>query len=233
MPKRGQRHYDRPGHNNPSKSQDMVTGAYKKHDTFEEQAARHDDPGKAPTVTKAPHGHPHEGHSLQALSRVQEQMPGQRSGSDSNAHNGRKGSRVHSSDQARQPDGLPGQGDDFDRDLHPNYLAGQNTGLYGSAGALAGATAYDSKEIHDILAEFTDDELRAIPVLPSGTRLEQGAAYVDLTHRERGPFHAMAGMMAEPGHHYVAKKLVDYVTWNRLIGVTDPARLDEATDGAP
>jgi len=30
---------------------------------------------------------------------------------------------------------------------------------------------------------------------------------------------------------YIAKKLVDYVTWNRLVGVTDPARLDEANGG--
>jgi hypothetical protein len=227
MPKRGQRHYDRPGHNNPKKSQDMITGTYKKHETYKEQAVQHDNPGKLPPVTKAPHDHQHEGHTLESVSRIQTQLPEQRSGSDSNAHNPRKDPEVHVSHEKRQPEGPPLAVEDFDHDLHPNFLAGQNTRLDGSPGALDAPTAYDFKELHVLLADFSDAELRTIPVLPMGTRLEQGATYIDLKHRERGPFVALANMVAGPDNYNVPKKLVDYVTWNRLVGVKDPARLDE------
>jgi hypothetical protein len=56
----------------------------------------------------------------------------------------------------------------------------------------------------------------------------QDMTTVTNAHRDRGPLHATAGMAAGDDDYYVPKKLVDYVTWNRLIGVSDPARLDEA-----
>ncbi len=112
---------------------------------------------------------------------------------------------------------------DFDRDLHPNALVEQNTGFEGT-------TAADIKEAGALLHDFTNDELRAIPILPVGTRLEQGATYLDLMDRGYGPFHGQANMEAGSDHYYVPKKALDYVTWNRLTGVTDPERLDEAPD---
>jgi len=57
MAKQGQHHNDavdgaRPrgheksrGHNNPSKSQEITTGTYKKRETYEEQARKHENPG--------------------------------------------------------------------------------------------------------------------------------------------------------------------------------------------
>jgi hypothetical protein len=208
-------------------SQDIVTGTYKKQETYKEQAVHHDDPGKPPPVTKAPHDHQHEGHTLESVSRIQTELPEPRSGSDSNAHNPRKDREVHESVEKREPEGLHRDAEDFDRDLHPNFLAGQNTRFDGSPGVLKAPTAYDIKATRKLLPGFRDDELRAIPILPLGTRLEQGATYIDLKHRDRGPFVAMAGMVAGPDNYFVPKKLVDYVTWNRLIGVTSPARLDE------
>jgi len=35
-------------------------------------------------------------------------------------------------------------------------------------------------------------------------------------------------MEAGTRNYYVPKKALDYVTWNRLTGVTSPERLDEA-----
>ena len=227
MAKHGQRQTDRPGHIDPTKSQDMITGTYKSPETYKKQAAEHEDPGKAAPVTKAPHDHQHEGHTLKEISRLQTREPATRSGSDSNAHGPRKERAVHGSAEKRQPAGF-GPEQDFDHDLHPNFLAGQNTGLEGSPGVLEGPTAYDRKEIHALLPGFKNAELRAIPLLPAGTRLEQGPTYLDLRDRARGPFHGQAGMETGSDNAYVPKKLVDYVTWNRLIGVTSPDRLDEA-----
>lgn len=61
----------------------------------------------------------------------------------------------------------------------------------------------------------------------AGTRLEEGAQYIDLNHLERGAFPAEANMIALPEHLYVAKKETDYVLWNRLNQEENPARLDE------
>jgi hypothetical protein len=229
MPKRGQRQVDRPGRNNPTKSQDMTTGTVKSAETFKRQAAEHEDPGKHPSVTKAPHDGPHEGHTLEQVSRLRMQEPATRSGSDSNASGPRKERAVHGGAEKRQPEAAQ-SAQDFDRDLRPNFLSGQNTRFEGSPGALEGATAADVKEIRALLHDFTADELRAIPILPVGTRLEQGATYLDLMDRGYGPFHGQAGMEASADHYYVPKKALDYVTWNRLTGVTNPDRLDEAAD---
>jgi hypothetical protein len=63
--------------------------------------------------------------------------------------------------------------------------------------------------------------------LPEGSRLEQGATYVDLADPARREFTATGAIHARPGAYYVPKHEVDYVLWNRLIGVTNPERLDE------
>jgi hypothetical protein len=41
-------------------------------------------------------------------------------------------------------------------------------------------TAYELKAAHRSLKGLTDDELKQIPILPVGTRQEQGATYIDL-----------------------------------------------------
>ena len=58
---------------------------------------------------------------------------------------------------------------------------------------------------------------------------EQGATYLDLSHRDRGPFTAGADMVAGPANRYVPKSEVEYPLWNRLVGVADPARLDQTS----
>jgi hypothetical protein len=114
-------------------------------------------------------------------------------------------------------------------DLNPDAIAGPNPGLPGAHPEKAGPTANDDKEAHRLLPDFGDDDLKRIPILPEGSWLKQGATYLDLSHRDQGPFTAGANMVAGPGNRYIPKSEVDYPLWNRLAGVTDPARLDQAS----
>jgi hypothetical protein len=76
-------------------------------------------------------------------------------------------------------------------------------------------TAYDIKPIHRNLADaFHDDELKMIPVLPSGQRLEQGATFYDLC--EGREFRALGNQVVERDNCVVAKSQVDYEIWDRL-----------------
>lgn len=117
--------------------------------------------------------------------------------------------------------------DEWQRDLNPDPLAGQNVGTQGSEREKNVPTAYEVKDVHRQMNNFTDDELKQIPILPPGTRLEQGATYIDLMDPERKEFTAMGDMTASPQNRYVAKTEVGYQLWNRLIGVENPERTGE------
>lgn len=118
----------------------------------------------------------------------------------------------------------------FERDLHPHQNQGVNTGMDESEVVHTGRTAHDIKDLHEKLADFTADELRQIPVLPEGTRLQQGAVYLDLAHVNRHEIKAMGKTEAGPKNWYVPKTEVDYQLWNRLIGVNDPVRRGEENE---
>ena len=121
---------------------------------------------------------------------------------------------------------------EWEHDLNPNVQEGLNYGTLGPHPEMFAKTAYDIKGANLRLQEFTDDELKQIPVLPPGSRLEQNATYVDLHDPEFREFTAMGGMEADPGNWYVPKSMVDYVLWNRLIGVKNPERTDDADDSS-
>jgi len=166
--------------------------------------------------------------SKKADSQLMQERGEKRSGSDSDARAGRKQSRLHEHHRdENQPlyETLPDQ--DFARDLNPHEFAGENRGV-NQAVLPEARSANEIKSMHTILADLTDDELAAITIIPAGTRLEQGAKYIDLRHLERGEFVATASMVAEPENAYVPKKSTDYLLWNRLNQVDTPARLDEA-----
>lgn len=118
------------------------------------------------------------------------------------------------------------------RDLNPDFLGGVNYGMLGPHGERSGHTLYDYKDIQRQLQGLSDAELKRIPVMPEGSRLEQGATYVDLYDQNAQPFTATANMTAGPNNLFVPKSDTDYTLWNRLIGVTNPERLDEADEGA-
>src|SRR5687768_15712806 len=68
--------------------------------------------------------------------------------------------------------------------------------------AAARRTAYDDKDLHERL-ELRDDELKQIPIVAAGTRLRQGATYLDL--RNATDFTATADMIAGDDDRYAAK----------------------------
>lgn len=123
------------------------------------------------------------------------------------------------------------QPDSFDRDLHPNTNQGINHGELGSNPERSAPSAYDLTELHQLLSDFTDDELRRIVVLQEGDRLEQGATYIDLRHADRGEFKAEKPETVGSSklNLFVPKQNTDYQLWNRLRGINDPQRTGEDT----
>ncbi len=120
--------------------------------------------------------------------------------------------------------------DEFQRDLTPDPNAGLNAGSDRTDTQDETPTAYERKEVHRHLADFQDDELKQIPILPQGTRLKQGATYLDLNDPNRQPFAARGDMEVGPDNWYVPKSEVDYQLWNRLTNVQNPERTGETDD---
>jgi hypothetical protein len=115
--------------------------------------------------------------------------------------------------------------DPYQHDLNPDAMAGQNIGPGETQPAKTARTAYDHKEAHVRLHHLSADDLKQIRLLPDGSRMEQGATYLDLQHLDLGEFTATGGMQAGPGSWYVAKKTVPAELWNRLRGVAEPGRI--------
>ncbi|MFN3651169.1 MAG: hypothetical protein ACK47B_16460 [Armatimonadota bacterium] len=111
--------------------------------------------------------------------------------------------------------------DEYRDDLNPNYTAGENYGqpTYDTL------PASENKEIVEALSFLRVDQLRQIPIIQSGGRLEQGAVYFDLRHPERGELKALGCMEAGRDNWYVPKSETDYELWNLLIGVDNWDRL--------
>lgn len=125
--------------------------------------------------------------------------------------------RAHDRQQAQQEqDKHPtGYGDQ----LEGHGMAGQNVGPSSTERERPIPTAYDVKDVNRALADdFTDDDLKQIPILPTGTPLEQGATYVDLSASPREAFRINAGHTVRDGQHMVPKSKTPYEIWNRLVG---------------
>lgn len=118
--------------------------------------------------------------------------------------------------------------DEWQQELNPDHMAGQNIGERSGDREQGLPTAFDEKEVHRTLhADFDDDELKQIPILQPGQRLQQGASYLDLRDPGRREFTAMGGMEAGAENRYVPKDSVPYSLWNRLTGVENPERIPE------
>jgi hypothetical protein len=167
-------------------------------------------------------------HPKRADSRLMEEEGEKRSGSDSDAHSGRKQSRLHENHRDQNNKEPLRDPDEFVQDLTADNLAGENHGMNNPPVRNA-QTAAEFKQMHSVtLADLTNDELENISLVPEGTRLQQGAKYIDLHHLEQGEFTATSEMTASPANAYVSKKDTDYILWNRLNQVDTPARLDES-----
>jgi hypothetical protein len=114
--------------------------------------------------------------------------------------------------------------DQYQSDLNPHAMAGQNIGPAGAHPEKGTRTVYDVKELHARLSEWSDGDLKQIPVLPEGSRLEQNATYIDLMAATAHEFTATGSMEASAGHRYVPKSEVPYELWNRLLGVKNVLR---------
>ncbi len=214
------------GHNNPRKTTEITTGSSKRRSKNygrDEHAGEHEHSSAQAQDAKV---HPmQEGLSElphKADSRALEQEGEKRSGSDSNASKHRKGSRLHEDHSDENlPLPLRDLEADVDEDLTANNLAGMNHGMEGQHPEWEGRSGASLKELHTHLADLTNDELKELTILPEGSRLKQGAKYLDLEHLDQGEFVATAAMSVEPGQRLVAKHDTDYLLWDRLSGVAE------------
>jgi hypothetical protein len=118
--------------------------------------------------------------------------------------------------------------EEYRRDLNPDAMAGQNLGIRGpgpTSDIARSRSAYDLKDAHRLLQDMDDDVLKGIPILPPGSRLEQGATYLDLADPNPREFTGGGNQTVSPDSWIVPKARCDYNIWNRLIGVTNPERL--------
>jgi hypothetical protein len=113
----------------------------------------------------------------------------------------------------------------YQQDLNPDASNGINWGLTGPHPEKDNPrTAKDAKDVHNLLADFHDDELERIPVLPAGARLESNATYINLREAEPAEFMAEGHEEVGPDDWVVPKAEVDDQLWNRLLGVENAAR---------
>ena len=117
--------------------------------------------------------------------------------------------------------------DEWQEDLNPNPMAGQNHGVETNQEGRYDLNAYEIDELHSKLEGFTDDELKQIPILKPGTRLQQGATYINLNDPKREEYTGMGDMSVEASNYIVPKTRVGYQLWNRLIGVENTERTGE------
>jgi hypothetical protein len=111
----------------------------------------------------------------------------------------------------------------YQKDLGPDASKGLNYGMAGPP--ITTKTAHEVKEAHNLLTnEFSDEELRQIPVMCEGTRLETGATYLSLAAGDRQEIRAKGDEDVKWDDLFVAKKDVPYELWNRLLGVGDARR---------
>ena len=110
--------------------------------------------------------------------------------------------------------------DEWNRDLNPGRMAGQNIGQPPAGREAAARTAYDLKDVHRTLRDFSDTDLKQIPVLEPGTRLRQGATYLAL--ERGGQFTATGEMTVKNEETVIPKDRVPYEIWNKLIGEEKP-----------
>jgi hypothetical protein len=114
--------------------------------------------------------------------------------------------------------------DEWQRDLNPDHLAGQNIGRASDERTTPSWTAFHLRKRGYELRGLDDNDLKQVPVLPEGTRLQQGATYVNLADDDPHEFTATGNITAEPGDAYAPKDRVPYEVWNRLIGEPKPGQ---------
>jgi hypothetical protein len=122
--------------------------------------------------------------------------------------------------------------EEWSDDLNPDRMEGQNIGPSSKPSNLRAYTAADIAVLADRLDNFSRDELSQIPIVPTGTKLKQGAVYLDIRIPAPVPFTATAGVKATDLNYYVPKAEIPYELWDRLVEALCPASIGEATKEA-
>src|SRR4051812_45312449 len=94
---------------------------------------------------------------------------------------------------------------EYQQDLNPQAGQGRNRGKASQPAKPDHPSARDIKDLRNQLDWLSDDELSRIPVVPEGTRLEQGATYIDLRQSCPREFTARADVEAGPDNWFVPK----------------------------
>src|SRR5688500_5180237 len=100
--------------------------------------------------------------------------------------------------------------DQWQQDLNPDRLAGQNIGVPADELVSTRRTAFHLRKRGHALGGIDDEELKQVPVVPEGSRLQQGATYVNLASDSFQEFTATAEVVASPGDAYAPKDRVPY-----------------------
>ena len=77
-------------------------------------------------------------------------------------------------------------------------------------------TAKDVSSEHRVLLSFSDADLKAMPLVPEGTRLARGGWYLDLHNPAKADFPATGDETVEPGQHMLARREVSAERWDEL-----------------
>jgi hypothetical protein len=112
----------------------------------------------------------------------------------------------------------------WQHDLNPGHLAGQNIGPPADEFASPHMTAFHLRKRGHAVGGLDDEELKQVPLVPEGARLQQGATYVNLASDSYQEFTATAEITASSGDAYAPKDQVPYEIWNRLIGEPKPGQ---------
>jgi hypothetical protein len=112
----------------------------------------------------------------------------------------------------------------WQQDLNPGHLAGQNIGPPADELGLSHVTAFHLRKRGRPVGGLDDEELKQVPLVPVGSRLQQGATYVNLAGDSWQEFTATAEITASSGDAYAPKDQVPYEIWNRLIGEAKPGQ---------
>jgi hypothetical protein len=127
-------------------------------------------------------------------------------------------------DRAPKPQAVQKHPAEWQDDLNPSHLAGQNIGPRSDESRAPQRTAFHLRKGGAELGGIDDNELKQVPLMPEGARLQQGATYVDLNAPEPREFTASGNMTAGANDAYAPKDRVPYEIWNRLIGEPKPGQ---------
>lgn len=114
-------------------------------------------------------------------------------------------------------------------DMNHERMEGQNIGASSKRNDSGARTAADIDVLAGRLGEFARDELLQIPIAPAGTKLKQGAVYLDMRIPVPVPFAATADIKATEMNYYAPKAEIPCQLWNRLVAALGPAKMGEAS----